>query len=121
VSRATVRRRFRAYKREAFDTEREYRRFLRSAKQTENDVLVRVGLDLLQARLTRHVTREAGNAAEEERALDRFSEGFRRKWAARTACARGYATADCSRKVASIAGGSSRAGHGSSTVSASRR
>ena len=68
-----------------------------------------------------HVIREAGNPVEGQRALERFAGDFRRKWRARTVCARGFVMADCSSEVPSLAGGSSRAGHGSSIVSASRR
>lgn len=104
ASRRAVRRAFRRQKRAAFRNERAYRRYLRPAWRTERDVLYRVKLDLLQDRLTTHVTSQARTPAERVAAVERFSEGFPRKWRARTACAHGYVTSDCSRAVSRLPG-----------------
>jgi hypothetical protein len=53
VSREAVRRAFRRQRDEAFDTRRQYRRFLRRSHQSHDQILFRVELDLLQARVTR--------------------------------------------------------------------
>ena len=104
VSRRTVRRSFRRQKRQTFRSERAYRRYLRPAWRTERDILYRVKLDLLSDRLMRHVKSQARSPAEEVLVVERFVEGFPRKWRARTACAHGYVTSDCSRAVSRLPG-----------------
>ena len=99
VSRKAVGRAFRMQKREAFRTERGYRRFLRSTEQTTNDVRYRIRLDLLQTRLVRRATARARTRAGYKRAVRVYARRFSRKWRARTICARGYGTRDCSREV----------------------
>ena len=54
-----VRRQFKRQKRQAFEKERAYRRFLRRSGMTQADILYRVKLDLLQTRITRQVTAAA--------------------------------------------------------------
>ena len=102
VSRRAVRRSFRRQRREAFPNERAYRRFLRRSRQTERDILYRVRLDLLQERLTRHASSQATTPAEQIAAVERFSEGLLRKWRARTVCAHGHVTDECSRAVSRL-------------------
>ncbi|MBA2792456.1 MAG: SurA N-terminal domain-containing protein, partial [Thermoleophilaceae bacterium] len=121
VSARTVRRAFRARKREAFDSEREYRRFLRRRRQSERTFVFRVKIDLLQERLSGHVTAGAGDEVAQQQALDRIADDFPRKWRARTACARPYVISECSTEVARRAALAARSGQGSLTVPASRR
>ncbi len=102
VSRRALRRAFRRQKREAFRSERAYRRFLRRANVTERDILYRVKLDLLSRRLQRHVRRGPSSPLDQELLLERFIEGFTPKWRARTACARAYVVPSCSRAVPSL-------------------
>lgn len=59
VARREVRRQLRSQRRQAFDTDREYRRFLRRSGMTEADLLYRVKVDLLQTRITRQVANSA--------------------------------------------------------------
>ena len=99
VASAAVRRSFRRGRREAFRNEREYRRFRKNSTLTRKDLLYRVRLDMLYDRIARHLTRAARGRAGKRRALDRFARDFRRKWRARTVCARGYMVADCSKEA----------------------
>jgi hypothetical protein len=63
---------------------------------TEADLRLRVGLDLLQGRLTQHAQQGAGDSDREKlAAVDRFVEAFEKKWRARSACARSYRIPDC--------------------------
>jgi hypothetical protein len=59
VSPERVRRVFADQRRQAFPTYRDYRRFLRESGASEEDILVRVELDILQARLARRATESA--------------------------------------------------------------
>lgn len=99
LTRRAVRRTFARQKREAFRNEREYRRFVTRSPLTEGDLLFRVKLDMLQSRISRHVTRSAKSPAAKRRALNRSVREFRRRWRARTVCARGYVIADCSKEA----------------------
>lgn len=99
VSRSALLRQFRENKRDAFDSEREYRRYLRGGTLSEKDLLFRTMGDMLQGRLTRHVVAPGGDDLEQQQALDRYAAAFRRKWTARTACARRYRIRDCSREA----------------------
>ncbi|MDX6667198.1 MAG: foldase protein PrsA [Solirubrobacteraceae bacterium] len=100
VSRRTVRREFRKQKKEAFPTEREYQRFLKSSGFTEQDVRYRVKLDLLQGRLLAHATARAKSPSGRRRARARFISAFQRKWKARTGCAAGYVVEGCGHQLA---------------------
>jgi len=94
VSEKHVRQTFKRQKRAAFPNERGYQRFLRESGATEADILFRIRLDILQNRLTRHVTRNVA-PAREQITLVRFIEGFRKRYRAMTWCAAGYVIAEC--------------------------
>lgn len=102
ISDTRVRRSLARQKREAFPTERDYRRFLRSSGMTEEMVLFRVRLDMLQQRLIARAGRDIEptrdprvRARRQQRAISRYIAEFTRRWRARTACALGYVVAEC--------------------------
>jgi hypothetical protein len=94
VSERRVVRSFRAQRREAFPTQRAYRRFLRRAGMRQSQILFRIRVDLLQQALTEHVTRSAP-PGEQGAALERFTREFRRRYRAQTRCASQYQVRDC--------------------------
>ncbi len=88
VSDAKVERVLRRTKRQAFRSERDYRRFLRATGMTEADVLFRLRIQELTAAITRHVLRGAGRDG--GRRLEAFAREFERRWSERTACRAGF-------------------------------
>jgi hypothetical protein len=94
VSAAVVRREFEKIRRQQFPRERDFIRFLRQSKQTRADLLMRVELDMLSARMQRKMAVGRGPRAK-ARALSRFIARFRAKWTALTYCAPLYAVKDC--------------------------
>jgi SurA N-terminal domain len=93
VSREAVRRAFRRQRDEAFESRREYRRFLRRTHQTHGQMLFRVEQDLLARRLTRRVAATAAPVTRQDvrrfirnhpRALRELTRAQRRRKARRT-------------------------------------
>jgi|tagenome__1003787_1003787.scaffolds.fasta_scaffold20756776_4 hypothetical protein len=103
VPERAVRRSFRRQKRQAFRHEADYRRFLRRSHQTEADLLRRVRVDLLTARLQRRAIGDAKTERGRRRRLDRYTRRFERRWKARTVCGQDYATDECGRTVPNAA------------------
>jgi hypothetical protein len=102
VSDERVRRELEHQKRVTFESEREYRRFLRKSGMTEEMVLFRVRIDLVQERLTARVARQIEptrdplvRARRRQRAITRYITEFRARWASLTACAPGYLVREC--------------------------
>jgi hypothetical protein len=95
VSQRTVRRRFDHLRAGAFPHRGEFRRFLHASGETVADVLFRVRLNLLSARIQRTVADRQRTSAGRQRALERFIRTFHAKWQARTSCAPAYAVPDC--------------------------
>jgi foldase protein PrsA len=73
-----VRRSFERQKRQAFKTERAYRRFLHQSGMSEADILFRVRLDLLQTRLTELVAASAQPVTGDE--VDAYYAKHRRRY-----------------------------------------
>jgi hypothetical protein len=78
VTPQAVRGRFERQKREAFPTERAFRRFLRSSGLTRGDLLTRVELDMLQQRLTRAVTAGVPEVTRQE--VERYYARHQRRY-----------------------------------------
>jgi hypothetical protein len=78
VSLKQVAREFEHQKHVAFESEREYRSFLRHSGMTEEQILYRVGLTLLQERLTRHAAAVASPVTAED--VHRYYARHRRKY-----------------------------------------
>ncbi len=70
---------FQRQRRAAFRTDSEFERFLRSTGQTQVDVRYRLRIDMLSARMQRHVS----------------PEDLRRKWRTRTRCLPIYTVPQC--------------------------
>jgi hypothetical protein len=78
VSPQRVRRTFERQKQQAFESERQFRRFLREAGATEADILNRVELDLLQVRLLTHAADQARPVG--DGAVNRSYSRHRDRW-----------------------------------------
>ncbi len=94
VSARAVRHELEHLRRQQFPRRRDYVKFLRQSRQTPADLLLRVELDMLSARIQRKVTAGRGPHAQ-MRAMSRFIAHFRTKWRAQTYCAPAYAVEDC--------------------------
>jgi hypothetical protein len=97
-----VRRTFERHKRQAFRSARAYRRWLRHSGMTEDMLLRRTRLSILQGRLVARVA--AGvepsddpqvRARREVRAISRYVTDFHDRWRSLTRCARGYSVREC--------------------------
>jgi foldase protein PrsA len=97
VSDAEVRESFDQQKMDSFPRESGYREFLETSRQTEEDLLFRVRLDLLSTKI-REAAGEgaAGEPGGGQEALDKFVADFRHKYRERTLCAAGFETVECS-------------------------
>jgi len=95
LSAVEVRRKFDHIRREQFPKRREFKAFRRSSGQTVADLLFRVRLNLLSARIQQHVLAGQQGASAQINALQRFVSEFRMKWSDQTYCAPAYAVADC--------------------------
>jgi hypothetical protein len=92
LSAAEVHRSFDHTRKEQFPHAGEFRSFLRQSGQTVGDLLLRVRLNLLSARIQ---TKVVAGHRNREQALSRFVKSFRSKWTAKTYCSPRYAIADC--------------------------
>jgi hypothetical protein len=102
VSERRVRRALERQKDQAFPTERAYRRWLQKSGMTHEMIMFRVRLNVLQRRLTAHVTRDIRptrdprvRARRQQRAIERFIADFRARWEGDTVCAPGYVVEEC--------------------------
>jgi hypothetical protein len=69
---------FERHKREAFESEREYRRFLRTSAFTEAQIIFRVALSMLQERITEQVAAGVREVTEDD--VNRYYAEHRRKY-----------------------------------------
>jgi hypothetical protein len=95
ISEAKVHRTFDHIRRQQFPKRKEFTAFLRSSGQTVADLLFRVHLNLLSARIQRQVVAGHHGARSQRQALSRFVREFKTRWTARTYCEPAYADADC--------------------------
>jgi hypothetical protein len=94
VSAKEVQRRFRRLKHGQFGSERAFRRSLRKTGQTVDDILFRVRIDLLAAKLeARAVVGKSGPAR--QRALDEYVRTYQAKWKDRTYCLPAFTIDKC--------------------------
>jgi hypothetical protein len=82
-------------KKEAFENEAQYRRFLRQARFTNRDVRERVKLQILSEKIQVRIVFGLSEA-EAQRAFSRFLKEYKARWQGRTVCAPGYVTVRCS-------------------------
>lgn len=95
VDAATVRSAFARLKRDAFDDERAYRRYLRRNATRESMLLYRVRIDLLTDRIGRQVI-EGVPREQQPAALDAFTRELRARWRPRTRCEPRFLVRACS-------------------------
>jgi hypothetical protein len=99
VTREQVRRKRTRLKRESFDSEAEFREFLREARYTRRDVFERVELQILSARIQRRIEKRIKNKSEEQEIFEEFVAEFNGRWRSRTVCAPAYVTGRCANWV----------------------
>jgi hypothetical protein len=102
VSAAAVRRSFDRTRDQQFPRRREFKAFLRRSGQTVADLMLRVRLNLLSARIQHDVEAGLRSAHARHQALSRFVHEFKARWTAQTYCAPAYAMADCGHVQAAL-------------------
>jgi Raf kinase inhibitor-like YbhB/YbcL family protein len=95
VSEAEVRQRLRQVTAKQYPKASQLKRYLASIGETEADLLMRVKVELLQAKISQHVTSGKTASVEPHLLLSDFQKSFEARWRARTSCAQGYVMEDC--------------------------
>jgi hypothetical protein len=95
VSEATVRKRFDHIRDQQFPRRGAFRRFLERSGQTVADLLFRVRLSLLSARIQKQVLAGHHGAHAQRQALANFVGEFRSKWTGQTYCEPAFAVKTC--------------------------
>jgi hypothetical protein len=95
VSAAKVKKEFEHIRKAQFPKRGEFEAFLRDSGQTIADLLLRVELNLLSARIQKQVVAGHHSAVSKRHALSQFVKTFKVKWQAQTYCAAEYDVADC--------------------------
>jgi hypothetical protein len=95
ISSAAVRNEFETIKAQQFHSARKFHAFLRKTRQTTADLMYRMELNLLSARIQQHVIAGRRTSSEREEALKQFVTSFREHWTSETYCAPGYGNQDC--------------------------
>jgi hypothetical protein len=89
LTNAKVRRAFNRLRHEQFPHQREFTKFLESTGETEEDLMLRVRLNLLTSQILAHATKHGGPGP--------FVHRFRKRWRKRTSCQPAYKVSDCGR------------------------
>jgi Raf kinase inhibitor-like YbhB/YbcL family protein len=95
VSEAEVRRRLHQVTAKQFPTASQLKRYLASIGESEADLSMRVKVELLEAKISQHVTSGKTASTETHLLLSDFQKSFETRWRARTSCQHGYVTEDC--------------------------
>ncbi len=95
VSEAEVRQRLHQITVKKFPKVSQLKHYLASIGETEADLLMRVKVELLQAKIARHVTAGKTASTEPHLLLSDFQRSFEARWRARTSCRAGYVMEDC--------------------------
>jgi Raf kinase inhibitor-like YbhB/YbcL family protein len=95
VPTAQAKQRLSQLERKSFPQAGSLHRYLERSRETEGDLLERVKLELLEARLAPRAV-PGQSAAQRKAALARFQQAFQRRWKSRTTCDAGYVMEDCS-------------------------
>lgn len=95
VSEAAAHKRLEAIQKKQFKHPGELQRYLAKNHETMADLLLRVKLELLEAAISRKVSKGKRTAAERQTVLASFQAKFEAKWKAKTSCAAGYVMEDC--------------------------
>jgi hypothetical protein len=96
-----VRHRFDHLRHQQFPELAQFRKFMKRTGQTVSDLLLRVRLSMLTARIQRRVEGH-GSAHARRRALTRFAKHFQRTWEAQTYCEAIYKVSDCGHAARSL-------------------
>jgi Raf kinase inhibitor-like YbhB/YbcL family protein len=96
--------------------------YLASVGETEADLLMRVKVELLESKISQHVTAGKTASTEPHLLLSDFQKSFETRWRARTSCQAGYVMEDCKEYKGTLhpsAASSSSSSGSSSTASSS--
>jgi hypothetical protein len=102
VTAAEVRHRFDHIRHEQFSRRRDFKAFLRQTGQTTADLLLRVRLSMVSARIQRRIVGRSGSPRHLQRALTRFVRHFQRKWRVQTYCESRYAVSNCGHTASTL-------------------
>lgn len=83
-------------KEESFNTEKQFRSYLKHSHLTMRDVRYRVELQLLSTRIQERVARGVKGPQNVQKAFSAFVDSYAERWRSRTICAPQYATERCS-------------------------
>jgi hypothetical protein len=95
VSAGAVRHRFDEVVHQSFSKSGSLRAFMAKSHQNETDLLERIKVELLRARIAAKITAGQG-AAQSKATLARFEKSFHQHWKVRTKCKTAYVMEDCS-------------------------
>jgi Raf kinase inhibitor-like YbhB/YbcL family protein len=95
VSGAEARQRLAQIKAEHFPKATEFKRYLTSAGESEADLLLRIKVELLEAKISKTVTAGKTATTEARVLINDFQKGFEARWKRRTRCSPGYVVEDC--------------------------
>jgi foldase protein PrsA len=90
VTTAQVNAEYRRQKRQSYPKEKDFRRFLRTSRQTIADLKQGVRLGMLEERLRADVAGDARTARGRTLRLDRFLTDFTARWRSQTVCGVGF-------------------------------
>ena len=95
VSEAEVRRRLHQITAKQFPKASQLKHYLASIGETEADLLMRLKVELLEAKIAKSVTAGKTASTEPRLLLSDFQKSFEARWRARTSCRPGYVMEDC--------------------------
>lgn len=101
ASAAEVRRKFDQLRRQQFPRPARFKKFLKRTGETVADLLLRVRLSMLTARIQQRVAGH-GSTRARQHALARFVEHFDHKWKTQTYCETRYKVRDCGHTASSL-------------------
>jgi phosphatidylethanolamine-binding protein (PEBP) family uncharacterized protein len=95
VGAGEVQKRLASLEKQQFPKAGQLQSYLRKSHQTKADLLARVKVELLQARISEQVAANASSNGAREAALASFQKRFAARWKAVTTCKPGYVMEDC--------------------------
>jgi Raf kinase inhibitor-like YbhB/YbcL family protein len=95
VSEAEVHQRLHQVTAKQFPKAAQLKHYLNSIGETEADLLMRVKAELLESKISQHVTAGKTASTEQHLLISDFQKSFEARWRARTSCRPGYVMEDC--------------------------
>ncbi len=95
VSEAEVRQRLHQITAKQYPKVSQLKQYLASIGETEADLLMRIKVELLEAKIAQHVTAGKTASTEPHLLLSAFQKSFDARWRAHTSCQPGYVMEDC--------------------------